>query len=419
MNDRWQERLDRLGLSSATLIGQSASDTAYRAYRLNGRAYKVAARNDHGPYRQQTLQGEFAVLRRCEGIAGVPAAFAYRTVEELEVLEASFAPGRPLYVSGLPLTTRLRAFARLAKILIELSRRGVSHNDVKRDNVLIDDRGYVTLIDFDQAITTSRYSAAMRNFLGRGKPVQVPVWGSFFSLLLDPLRARARHSFPAWLKRLLGRDATPPLPDIPPNADPALRLLRGAWAIARNSNASSPGMPIAYYSLIADGVTLPGERPWEARWEMLRPAVGTHVSRVLELGCNLGLLSSSLLRERIVEEALAVDHDVKILNGARLVAEAWGVTPHLRVQDFDAEEPWEDELAAFRPDLVFALNVLEWVHAKDRLLGFLGRFPEVVFEGHDDLTTEAARLRGVGFEDITLLGRSERDRDVLHCRQTP
>lgn len=67
---------------------------------------------------------------------------------------------------------------------------------------------------------------------------------------------------------------------------------------------------------------------------------------------------------------------------------------------------------------VFAPNVLGWVKSKGRFLAFLGRFPELVFEGHDELATETERLRSVGFTDIEVVGRSERGRYVLHCRNT-
>ena len=60
-----------------------------------------------------------------------------------------------------------------------------------------------------------------------------------------------------------------------------------------------------------------------------------------------------------------------------------------------------------------ALSVLHWVQDQGRLLAFLGRFDEVVFEGHDSSRIERARLREAGFTEIDLVDTSERGRPIL------
>ncbi len=70
-----------------------------------------------------------------------------------------------------------------------------------------------------------------------------------------------------------------------------------------------------------------------------------------------------------------------------------------------------------KPDIVFALSVLNWVKDKERLLKFLGRYREVIFEGHDSVAVETERFKQVGFGHITLIAVSERDRPLLHCRK--
>jgi hypothetical protein len=83
-------------------------------------------------------------------------------------------------------------------------------------------------------------------------------------------------------------------------------------------------------------------------------------------------------------------------------------------QDFD-EQGWEDRLASFRPDVVTALSVVQWVADKDRFLQFLGRFPELLYEGHDPVDIERARLLGAGFDRVELIGESERSRPLLRA----
>jgi predicted nicotinamide N-methyase len=138
---------------------------------------------------------------------------------------------------------------------------------------------------------------------------------------------------------------------------------------------------------------------------------------VLELGCNMAPLSAFVLKEAGAAAALAVDRDPAILVAAERVAEAFGVQPELRRIDFDRDPDWEDQLQAFAPDVVFALSVLHWVQDKARFLAFLGRFDEVIFEGHDSSRTERRRLRQAGFTEIELVDTSERGRPILRARK--
>jgi len=137
----------------------------------------------------------------------------------------------------------------------------------------------------------------------------------------------------------------------------------------------------------------------------------------LELGCNMALLSTFLLRYEKAKAALAVDVSGKILEAAEQIGLAFGVKPSLKLQDFDAPKDWETELADFNPDIVVALNVLNWVQDKKRFLNFLGQFHEVIFEGHDSFEVESEKLSDVGFKRINIIGTTERNRQVLHCRK--
>ena len=64
-----------------------------------------------------------------------------------------------------------------------------------------------------------------------------------------------------------------------------------------------------------------------------------------------------------------------------------------------------------------ALSVLHWVQDKERFLAFVGRFDEVIFEGHDSSRTERSRLRQAGFTEIDLVDTSERGRPILRARK--
>jgi len=112
-----------------------------------------------------------------------------------------------------------------------------------------------------------------------------------------------RKHFPNFLysiKRLLGRNPDfemHKLPDINDSADPRLNKLLEAWRLAQKSNASSPALPLAYYAIDFEGYHFPGERPWNERWNRLKNVSGYSGKTILELGCNMGLLSIHLLKE--------------------------------------------------------------------------------------------------------------------------
>jgi SAM-dependent methyltransferase len=197
-----------------------------------------------------------------------------------------------------------------------------------------------------------------------------------------------------------------------------VRALHEAWRIASDANASAPGRAIAYYELESAGLCFPGERPWAARWQSLRRVTTYADRRVLELGCNMALLSTFALKETGARAALAVDRDAAILSAAAKVALAFGAQPQFQQVDFDRDPGWEDQLEAFAPDVVIALSVLHWVQDKARFLAFLGRFDEVIFEGHESSRIERGRLRQAGFTEIDLIDTSERGRAILRARKS-
>lgn len=206
----------------------------------------------------------------------------------------------------------------------------------------------------------------------------------------------------------------PRLPPLPAGASAELALAHRAWELAASSPANQAGL--CYYSLDFAGFPLPGERPWEARWQHLQATLPWRGARVLELGCNLGLLSTYALLAG-AEAACGVDGDALLVESNRLVQQAFRVSYRTLHCNFDDARPWEDELAAFRPTVVTALSLLHWVEMKERFLRFLGRFDTVLYEGHDSDASERRRLEQAGFPDVTMVGRSEVNRAVFVARK--
>lgn len=411
----------RVGLTLGRTSWQSPLDGS-RRYALCGDHFYKIERHDlakDAPLRRQDLAGERRILERCRGIPGVPAVVDWLETPGMRVLVTGRVDGVPLSRLEPGWPRLLGVWLRLLVLVVRLAWRGVSHDDLRPENVLIDRRGAVWLIDFDQASTGSVVACLLRSCFAISLG-GIPVSNAIVAPLRERLQARLPPSAIRFLKGRRNRrqrDRDLALPPLPEDAGPRLWALHEAWRRAADSSASSPGRAIAYYELEVDGLRLPGERDWAARWRSLAHVTDYRGRRVLELGCNMALLSIFLLKDAGAAATLAVDCDPTILEAAALAAAAFGVEPRFARIDLDRDPDWETTLEAFRPDLVFALSVLNWVADKERLLAFLGRFDEVIFEGHDSTSTERRRLRAAGFEAIELVATSERGRPILHCRK--
>ena len=390
-----------------------------RAFALaDDRFCKLADRSRGRSARQQDLRGEFELLRRCRGVAGVPEALELIEDDARQVLVLRRIPGAPLSRLDLGWPGLFGVLLRVAAVIWALARRGVRHNDLRPENIMVGEDGRVHLVDFDQATGGGLVECL---FAGLGLRIAgAPVCNG----LLAPLRERLQARLSPRLIRVLrgrrlrrSRRQVATLAPLTADAGPELRTLHEAWRLAAAANASSPGDQVAYYQLTFQGIRFPGERPWQPRWDRLRRVTAYAERRVLELGCNMALLSIFALKEGGARAALAVDADPMILEAAAKVAAAFKAAPTFRQVDFDRDPGWEAELEAFQPDVVIALSVLHWVRDKARFLAFLGRFDEVIFEGHDSASAERRRLRQAGFAAVDLIDTSERGRPLLLARK--
>jgi hypothetical protein len=380
------------------------------------RFFKIVPREAPEPDRRQDARGEFDLLRRCRGLVGVPEALELIEDAHHHTLVLQRVPGRPLSALEPGWSGFARLMLRLIRLVWAMARRGVRHNDLRPENVLVAPDGGVHLVDFDQA-STGGFTECL--LAGLGLPVGgAPVCNGLLAPLRERIQARLSPRLVRVLRRRPLRTRACALPPLPTDSGVTVRALHEAWRIAADANASSPGRAIAYYELEFDGLRLPGERPWTGRWRSLRRVTTFRDRRVLELGCNMALLATFALKEAGAHAALAVDRDPAILAAAAKVALAFEVQPQFQQVDFDRDVGWEDQLEAFAPDVVAALSVLHWVQDKARLLAFLGRFDEVIFEGHDSSRIERSRLRRAGFTEIELVDTSERGRPILRARKS-
>jgi predicted Ser/Thr protein kinase/2-polyprenyl-3-methyl-5-hydroxy-6-metoxy-1,4-benzoquinol methylase len=418
MIDYNQICIDFPDVENIKFISESEVDPSRKTFLLNDIIIKSRKLDDDrsAHLRHNDLEQEYTILKLNDAIKGVPKALHYNKNGIYELLFLSYLPGVQLRNLQLSFFSSVKVTLKVLKILVRLSIKGICHNDVTPQNVLLTEKNKASLVDFDQAVRTTIVKAFAGNIFGI-KSGESKVSYGLNTILKDYLR---KH-FPNFLfslKRLLGR--TPEfekheLPAIKDDADPRLKKLLDAWRIAQKSNASAPALPLAYYAIDFEGYHFPGERPWNERWNRLKNASGYLGKTILELGCNMGLLSIHLLKEAGAAKCIGVDHDKKILESAKLISEVFEVNPVFKQINFDSTKDWESELLSENIEIVFALNVLNWVNDKDRLLKFFTNFPEIIFEGHDTTEVERKRFEQIGFTTIEEIGYSERERIILKC----
>ena len=418
----WELCLSEFEIQSSSLVAKSKWDPYRRTYFHENNIYKfvLTKHETSSSKRYQNLKGEMESLNECMGIQGVPVVKNYYQTPDYEVLIMACFPGETLVGKSLDISECMYILFSLSSILSKVCLRGISHNDVTLDNILYSRERGVCLIDFDQASSCNFVIAFLRSFIGLNVGVGY-MNGNFRRVTKELVKKTLPSKTITWIKRKYGNyfdaDSHHTLPTLAENANDATKAFLKGWDIAQRSDASSPGVLKAYYSFDIGGYHFPGERCWEDRWEILSKITNYSGKKVLELGCNMGLLSCSLLDEKGCSAVLAVDSDSTILQAAEQIGKGFGVEPNFKRINFDDSGPWEQALLEFKPDIVFALNVLHWVADKKRFICFLSQFSELIFEGHGRLEDEIILFKKMGYKEVQVIDRTERGRHIYHCKK--
>ncbi|HLO15932.1 MAG TPA: methyltransferase domain-containing protein [Anaerolineales bacterium] len=311
----------------------------------------------------------------------------------------------------------LRDVLRIVAAVLKINLKGVCHRDLKSDNIRIDPSKTISLIDFDQAIRTTPIKAIVNDFLGvgLGLPSAIHPLRRLIQRVISykaPGLGRALRA----IKKAGSSNGNATVQTLTEKTamTPELSKLKTAWELAARSNASTPGAQSAYYGLTLDSYGFLGERSWESRWDAIKPVVKFEGKSILELGCNMGLFST-FMRLNGAHRAVGLDIDRDIIQAAEMIAEAFGVDNEYYVQDLDDQKPWEEQYQGF--DVVFALSVMNWIKDKNRLLAFLAKHREIVYEGHDSFEIEYERLSLCGFKNVEIVSVSERGRVVFYAKK--
>lgn len=394
---------DVLG-TDAELVSVSRYIGDSRVYRRNDRGAKIRSRRTPPPAGVLGLHQEADLLR----IAGV--AVDNGKSGDWEYLVFDWVNGKTLdrLLPHLLFKHRLQILRAVARELQRLHRSRITHRDLRPDNILIGDDGRVRLIDFDRGAHGSRWHG-LSDWLGSGPgdTTPNPYW-KFALFLLVPRAESAARRVRAMVKRHERAGQR--------REDVQLTMLEQAWTLAARSDANAPGHGVAYYAFTYRHQHFPGERPWYLRWQAIRQGIDFRGKRLVELGANMGLLST-FATVHGATSAIGVDHDSKIVEAARLVGKALGGSASFERVDLTGDRIWEERLRG--ADIVAAMSLVHWLPDPQRVFRFIAGHAEVLYEGHDALETEVELLHGMGFDSVTLLCETERGRPLLYGRRRP
>lgn len=386
--DSWQDIEQELG-PNARLLSECVLSQGYnRVYTEDNIIYKVERTGPQSP-KPLVLAEEYAILKKLEGVRGVPRAIDYRCYGGFSVLSCSKLEGVPidqyLASTGLERKNWVRCIAELSNLLDDIHKRGVVHRDLRPGNVLVNARGDISLVDYDQAVAGAYHATQVDT---RGEDCGMIEARFSARKLIESLGLAEEYSLVA-------------------------REFQMVWNIGGQSDANSPGQNIAYYHWLFGDLDLPGEREWFMRWGLIREPLQRLLpgAYVLDLGCNLGLLPTYCGLYG-AEHVTALDIDQEILVASQILAKACGVDIEFVQCNLNSPSSVASAIHDHKFDLVVALSVLHWLEDPSHVLQILASTPAVLYEGHDSLSDTVKLLRNLGFGKIDVLGYSERLRPI-------
>lgn len=418
---------DSLG-EKAFLVNVSTFSSDCRVYKTADAIFKIRRLTPSSMRgRNNSLEDEYLILKKLSSVRGIPSPRSYKRMGQWEQMEMELLPELHGYdpTFGKPHET-FKDFFDVARMTLQMNRLGCSHGDLHWRNIGRNVQGGMSAFDFDQACMEHPLRCTLRDMFGLGTCERRSEVSLFDRLQGVQGAGRLLWSIVRLSRQILKFILRTGSTSLQRNhltqltlmqrarlqADPNLEMLAEAWGIASLAKASSPGVDIGYYSIDIEGINFPGERPWILRWERIRKSMNFKGKRLLELGCNMGLLS---IHAKLfgATACLGVDIDKEILEAADLASRAFGTDVAYRQLDLGDSFPWEEELKGF--DIVSALSVLHWIEDKERVWSFLAKHKEVLYEGHESEQEAELSLRRAGFTHIVRLGITERNRQMFHA----
>jgi len=162
------EVLSRIGIKTdAMLMSESTLDAGRRVYKAKERIYKIILRHyeSTSAYRHQKPEGEYKILASLSGCPGVPQEVSFLKHDDYYVVSYKYFEGSRLNLMEYNIWGFVKFLWNLKNILYLLSKHGVCHNDIKEDNIIVNDDGDAYIVDFDQATLSPFIKALLSNYV--------------------------------------------------------------------------------------------------------------------------------------------------------------------------------------------------------------------------------------------------------------
>ncbi|MCF8067749.1 MAG: hypothetical protein K9L30_04095 [Desulfobacterales bacterium] len=148
------------------------------------------------------------------------------------------------------------------------------------------------------------------------------------------------------------------------------------------------------------------------KWALSDACGGSlHGKKVLELGCNLGLLSVFAAREGAVCDAY--DSHKDIIEAAELVSKAYNVSEQCAFRQINFNDDKQLDTIGDEYDVCTCLSLLKWVKKKEQFIEVLSKQKTLIYEGHDDDDSELRLLRHLGFDYVYKVAVSDLKRSIF------
>lgn len=186
-------------------------------------------------------------------------------------------------------------------------------------------------------------------------------------------------------------------------------ILKEAFACNTSGNGR------CYYEINIDNKVYEGERNWDERWKLIKDCIPFRNMKILEIGSNMGILSTYLKTFRETSKTVCVDEPDEMLlasnkrdtiKAAKLLDKAFGIENQIDYIQIDLNKIEYEQILGEDFDFVAALSIFKWIDDKARFLDYLAKFKYVLYEGHDSDEEEIRRFIKRGFE-YKILGKTQ------------
>lgn len=325
---------------SGTLFGS----LKFESYQLNDRKEVLTSVDSTGKYlikiqlirnpkKSQDIAGEFEVMKllNSKGSQTCPIAYEFSTLDPSEVCNFQLDGSENLQyiIQEYVPSDSGYGLADVLLTLIEQKKLGVYQGDVKPSNVRFNSQtGVCIFIDYDQSEILTDDQRSMSNF-------------EFLSYCNE--HDKRRYGFGNWLRHYQG------LSNVQVQSfleNGALNLAQTCIFRMQKTTNSASGI---YHTIDSKDVFALGSRGLDRRAELLNEVEFKQGEKVLDIGCNAGLLCE-YLHDRGCK-VTGVDNDPHIVIGAKIVSNILGRDIDYSCMDLD----YVDEIEQFDTVMLFSV----------------------------------------------------------------